>query len=103
MFDDYNDGLCPQCALQEKGIEMLLNSGDYWECPVCHIQAAGGGGRFMILRERGSGEFKSERVGATGHIVGAYVCAQSAEDPLASDGKYIDEAAFRAFLEHEVR
>ena len=103
MFDDYNDGYCPQCALQDQEIEMVLNCGDHWECPSCHLQAAGGGGRFMILRLRGSGEFKSERVVAISHIVGAYVCAQSAEDPLASDGKYMDEAAFRAFLEHEVR
>jgi len=103
MFDNYNDGYCPQCALQDQEIEMALNREDYWECPVCRLQAAGGGGRFMILRQRGSGEFKSERVVATSHIVGAYVCAQSAEDPLASDGKYLDEAAFRTFLEREVR
>jgi len=103
MFGDYNDGYCPQCALQDQEIEMVLNRRDHWECPACHLQAVGGGGRFMIFRQRGSGQFKSERIGATEHIVGAYVCAQSAEDPLASDSKYMDEAAFRAFLEHEVR
>lgn len=103
MFDDYSDGYCPQCALQDQETEMQLNCGDYWECPVCHLQAAGGGGRLMILRQRGTGEFKKERIGASEHIVGAYVCAQSTEDPLESDGKYMNEVAFRAFLDHEVR
>ena len=103
MFDDYNDGCCPQCALQDQERELLLNRDDYWECRDCHLQVSGGGGRCMILRQRGSGQFKSERIGAREHIVGAYVCAQSPEDPLSSDGKHMDEAAFRAFLEHEVR
>jgi len=102
MFNDYNDGFCPQCALQDQEIEMLLNRNDYWECPSCHLQASGGGGRFMIIRHRGSGKFKVEQTGAGQHIVGAYMCVQSAEDPLVSDGKYMNEAVFRAFLEREV-
>jgi len=41
MFDHYSDGYCPQCALKNDEVEMLLNIMDYWECPVCHLQAAG--------------------------------------------------------------
>lgn len=103
MFDDYNDGCCPQCVLHDREIEMCLNRDDYWECPACQLQVSGGGGRCMILRQRGSGQFKRESVGASQHIVGAYVCAQSVDDSLTSDGKHMDESALRSFLEHQVR
>jgi rubredoxin len=103
MFDNYSDGYCPQCALEEKRVEMLLNQADYWECPVCHLQAAGGGASFMILRGRGNGEIKEPRVGATAHVSGAFVTKQSAEDPLDSDGWFEDEAQLRDFLDNEVR
>ncbi len=99
MFDNYSDGYCPQCALVDQQIDMLLNRGDYWECPVCHLQAAGSEGTFMILRERGSGDFRPDRVSATEHILGAFVTKESAEHPLQPGGWFQDEAELRRFLD----
>ena len=101
MFDHYNDGYCPQCALNNKQVEMRLNREDYWECPVCNLQAAGSKSKFMILRERGAGEFKSDLVLATEYVIGAFVTKQSAEDPWQSGGAFRDEADFRDFIENE--
>lgn len=98
MFDNYSDGYCPQCALADSQVEMLHNQGDYWECPVCHLQAAGANGSFMILRERGNGAFRRDRVPATDYVVGAFVIRESAEHPLQSGGWFQDEADFRRFL-----
>jgi rubredoxin len=103
MFDNYSDGYCPQCALDDKQVEMSLNRGDYWECPECHLQAAGGSASFMILRKRGEGKFQEPRVGATAHISGAFLTRQSADEPFDSDGWFEDEAELRDFLEKQVR
>lgn len=103
MFDHYSDGDCPQCALKDQEIVMQLNREDYWECPVCNLQAAGSGPGFMILRERGTGDFKGDLVLATEYIIGSFVTRQSADDPWASDGWFQDEAAFRDFIENEVQ
>jgi len=103
MFDNYSDGYCPQCALEHEEVEMLLNRGDYWECPVCHLQAAGSKASFMILRELGVGDFKGHRVSATEYIVGAFITKQSASDPGQSDGWFKDEADFRRFLENDIQ
>lgn len=102
MFDNFNDGYCPQCALENREVEMLLNRGDYWECPECHLQGRGGGS-LMVLRERGRGDFKSYRLGATEHIVAVLILKQSAGDPYESDGAFRDEAEFRAYLANEVK
>ena len=80
-----------------------MNQGDYWECPACHLQAAGSASSFMILRGRGTGNFKENSVSATEHISGAFVTRQSADDPLDSDGWFEDESELRDFLEKEVR
>lgn len=103
MFDNFSDGYCPQCALKNEEVEMLLNRGDYWECPVCHLQAAGSKASFMILRERGLGCFKGHRVSATEYVVGALVTKQSADDPYQSGGWFKDEADFRVFLENSIQ
>ncbi len=102
MFDHYSDGYCPQCALQRQQQDMRLNRDDYWECPVCHLQAAGSKASFMILRERGTGDFREPSVSATEHVSGAFVTKQSADDPRESDGWFKDEAELRQFIEHEV-
>lgn len=103
MFDNYSDGYCPQCALNNEVVEMLLNRGDYWECPVCHLQAAGSKASFMILLERGAGYFKNHKVSATEYIVGAFVTKQSSEDPFESDGSFQDEEDLRSFIENDVK
>ncbi|HEY4963074.1 MAG TPA: hypothetical protein VIH90_00055 [Candidatus Saccharimonadales bacterium] len=101
-FDSYSDGYCPQCALNNEEVEMSLNQGDYWECPVCHLQAAGSNAGFMILRVRGAGTFKSHKVSATEYISGAFVTKQSLTDPFESDGWFQDEVELRRFIENEV-
>ncbi len=101
MFDHYSDGDCPQCALKNQEIAMRLNRDDYWECPVCHLQAAGSKASFMILRERGTGDFREPSVSATEYVIGAFVTKQSADDPWESDGWFKDEAEFRDFIENE--
>jgi rubredoxin len=58
MFQSYNDGECPQCALDHRRVEMRLNQDDHWECPECRLQMVGSGGQVMLLRERGGGDFK---------------------------------------------
>jgi len=103
MFDNYSDGCCPQCALKNESVEMLLNREDYWECPVCHLQAAGSKASFMVLRERGMGDFKGHRVSATEYVVGAFITKQSAEDPYQSDGWFKNEVDFRNFLENDIK
>ena len=71
------------------------NRGDYWECPECHLQGRGGGS-LMVLRERGTGDFKSYGLGATESLLGVLILKQSADDPYESDGAFRDEAEFRA-------
>lgn len=103
MFDHYSDGECPQCALNHQEIAMRLNRDDYWECPVCHLQAAGSGPSFMILRDRGTGDFKGVQVLATESVIGSFMTRQSADDPWTSDGWFKDAAEFRDFIENEVQ
>ena len=103
MFDHYSDGYCPQCALNNQEIAMRLNRDDYWECPVCRLQAAGSGASFMILRERGTGDFKGDPVLATEYVTGSFVTRQSADDPWESDGWFKNEAEFRHFIDNEVQ
>lgn len=103
MFDVYSDGFCPQCLLANKQVAMNLNRMGFWECPVCRLQAAGGGGAVMVLRERGEGFFRDNRVSATDHLVGAFLLKQSATDPMASGGYFSGEADFRSFIEKEVK
>ncbi|NEX22385.1 hypothetical protein G3480_19085 [Thiorhodococcus mannitoliphagus] len=103
MFDSYNDGECPQCKLAPgPAVAMELNREDHWECPVCHLQMLGSGGQVLILRERGSGNFKEPRVLAPHSIVGAFMCRQSTEDPWGSGGYFRSAEDLRTFLEQEV-
>ena len=98
MFDNFNDGSCPQCALKSKPIEMVLNQDDFWECPACHLQAMGSKAIFMILQERGSGDFKSNKITASEYIVGALMTKESQEEPYQSCGAFRDENDFRTFI-----
>jgi hypothetical protein len=48
---------------------MVLNDSDFWECPVCHLQAhSASPGMFTILRTRGAGNLREKK--ATDGIVG---------------------------------
>jgi len=58
MFDQFSDGYRPECLLKNEMRDMILNDSDFWEYPVCHLQACSGGGFFMLLRTRGNGRKK---------------------------------------------
>jgi hypothetical protein len=103
MFTGYADGYCLQCELDNQQIPMQLNRGDFWECPNCHLQASGNGGRFMLHRTRGVGDFKSYTTLATEYIVGNYVVKQSTTDPYAVDGFIFNEEDLRQFIQHDIR
>ena len=77
---------------------MLLNQDDFWECPSCHLQAMGSQSSFMILRKRGSGDFKSYKVTASKYIVGALMTKESQEEPYQSCGAFQDENDFLTFI-----
>jgi hypothetical protein len=81
---------------------MILNRMDFWECPDCHLQAAGNKGFFIVLRERGKGEFARNRVSATEQISGATLLKQSESDSLLPLGYLRTEKEFRYFIEKEV-
>ena len=102
MFQSYNDGECPQCALDHRRVEMRLNQDDHWECPECRLQMVGSGSQVMLLRERGVGDFKQPEVSATDSVVGAFMTRQSAEDPWTSDGGFHREADLKAFFDEIV-
>jgi hypothetical protein len=67
MFDRFTDGFCPQCLLDDRQEDMFLNKHDYFECPVCRLQARKGNGIFIILTERGEGRLRSTK--ASGWIL----------------------------------
>jgi len=103
MFDRFSDGFCPQCLLEDRQVEMLVNRMDLWECPDCGLQGAGGGPALIVQRERGKGVFKNYRLSATEHLRGVWLARQSVGDWATADGAFRDEAEFRAFLAHDVR
>lgn len=72
MFDPFSDGYCPQCLLDDRKVPMQLNVNNFWECPVCHLQAMARG-IFTILRTRGSGKWSPRVAGtkATDEIIGS--------------------------------
>jgi len=102
MFQSYNDGFCPQCALDGEDLAMLLNRTDYWECPRCRLQAAGSGGSITVLRQRGTGDFKSHREDATRYVIGALISRQRANDPFTMGAIFTSEEDFRRYLSLEV-
>jgi hypothetical protein len=102
MFQSYNDGECPQCALARRTMAMQLNRDDQWECPACHLQMLGARGQVIILRERGTGRFNQPVVSATDHLVGAFMTRESAEEPWGSGGYFRDAADLPPVLEQEV-
>lgn len=100
MFDQFSDGYCPQCLLDNERREMLLNGDDFWECPTCHLQARNGGGMFVLLRTRGKGRLKSSK--ATDFVGGWVLCRAELEDQYKTGEDFKDESALRAFLTKNV-
>lgn len=98
----YCDGYCPQCLLEGEHFEMLLNTGDFWECPFCRLQAHSCiTGMFALLRERGLRQLKDTR--ATNRIVGWVLTKVDPEDIFsAAVSGFTSKSELREFLTSEV-
>lgn len=96
MFDRFNDGYCPQCLLDDEQRPMILNRSDFWECPVCHLQARSNAGMFVLLRTRGEGNLKDTH--ATSQVVGWVLCRAQRDDWQETGEDFKTEAQLREFL-----
>ena len=103
MFNELNDGYCPQCLLKDKRISLVINAGDLWECPECRLRLHNCNFFFMaVMRERGVGDLKG--INALGHVRGKVLTKASPEDEFKADpAGFKDEDDFKAFLEGEVK
>lgn len=97
MFDQFSDGYCPQCLLDSKRTDMILNTDDFWECPTCQLQARSGGGAFVILRIRGKGSLKDTKAS---QCVSGWFLRKAKNDDLRSPDSFPvkSEAELREFL-----
>ena len=98
MFDEFSDGYCPQCLLENRRVAMKLNGSDLWECPYCHLQAhSKSKGMFAIMRQRGNSvQFRDAE--ATASVIGWVLSPAIAEAPYKPKGGFGSEAELRAFL-----
>jgi len=105
MFDQFSDGYCPECLLKNEMRDMILNDSDFWECPVCHLQARSGGGFFVLLRTRGNGRLKTTKATDPGNRAIGLVLIRAKIDnkfevDVSEDFKSEDD--LREFLTKEV-
>ena len=102
MFDEFNDGFCPECMLKGKQTGMILNGGDFWECPDCHLQAHSAAWGFLaILRTRGRGDFKTTK--ATEHVDGVNLAKVGVGEHWNKiEGVIRSEEDLKSYLEREV-
>ena len=98
MFDEFSDGYCPQCLLEDQRVAMKLNDVDFWECPDCHLQAhSRSSGMFAIMRTRGNcTDFRYEV--ATKFVNGWVLSQAAAEAPYKPEGGFGCEEDLRTFL-----
>ena len=102
MFDSYNDGYCPQCLLDDKKIQLVVNQMDFWECPACRLQFVSNGVSILsIMRERGEGRLKD--ILATDWIKRFTLSRTYPNDITKSDGtRFSAERELREFLERGI-
>ena len=101
MFDEYSNGLCPQCLLDDQHIPIVLNTDDFWECPICHLQARSGGGLLVILHTRGNGDLKDTKASST--VEGLVLSKTNSDDPFDSSSSPVQsEVELRDFLTRAV-
>jgi hypothetical protein len=98
MFDEFSDGCCPQCLLENRRVAMKLNDADFWECPDCHLRGhSRSPGMFAIMRSRGHCEVL-KNIQATDFVVGWVLSPAAAERPYLPIGGFNSETEFRKFL-----
>lgn len=103
MFNEFSDGFCPQCLLEDKIIPLVQNNMDFWECPECRIQCHTCTSSVLsIMRERGDGLLKD--IQATDWVK-RYILSRGDKDSITrSDGStFSNEHELREFLENEVK
>lgn len=103
MFNEFSDGFCPQCLLEDKIIPLVQNNMDFWECPECRLQCVSDGVSVLsIMRERGNGLLKD--VFAT-NWVKKFTLSRGDKDFITrSDGStFRKEQELGEFLAKEVR
>jgi len=104
MFSALNDGYCPQCLLDNKKNELLLNDLDFWECPECHLQCHTASMSILsIMRNRGEGHLSKETKAS--EWVKSYTLSRSDKEHFRkSDGSiFKNEQELRDFILNEVK
>jgi hypothetical protein len=102
MFDQVNDGYCPQCLLDNRRVALMINADDIWECPDCKLQLHNCNFFFMaVMRRRGHGDLKN--ISAVGRVRGKILTKTSDEDEFKADSSgFRGEDDFRMFLRNDV-
>ena len=97
MFEQYSDGYCPECLLNNQMVPMVLNKNDSWECPECHLQATKIGCFFALLHVRGKGILKTMK--ATDNVCGMILTKTTSSDTLLAEATgFRKEQDLRDFL-----
>ncbi|OQB73432.1 MAG: hypothetical protein BWX92_03353 [Deltaproteobacteria bacterium ADurb.Bin135] len=98
MFDQVNDGYCPQCLLDSRRVALMINADDIWECPDCNLQLHNCNFFFMaVMRRRGHGDLKN--ISAVGRVRGKILTKAAVEDEFNADTSgFRSEDDFKSFL-----
>ena len=100
MYEDFCDGDCPQCRLEGRTVELLLNQGDAFECPECHLQLLNMHAFAVIVRERGKGVFR-DVTNPDSHgraIFNRALPVPQREKPWDPGNPFPDQTVFRDYL-----
>jgi len=97
-----NDGYCPQCLLDNRRVELMINADDIWECPDCNLQLHNCNFFFMaVMRKRGHGDLKN--ISSVGRVRGKILTKASVEDEYKADTSgFKNEDDFRFFLNNDL-
>jgi hypothetical protein len=75
-------GNCPECEMKKFANEMLLNSMDFFECLECHLQVTVFPDAVTVLKWRGEGEFRQNKLTAMEGIIDQRIFAASEENEI---------------------
>lgn len=97
------NGFCPESQLEGKEVRMRLNRNDFFESEASGLQAMVLRGVCVVLmKERGTGDFRFDPEYADMYFGGEYVLLQRSDNPpffqLGSDEPLPDKEEIRAFL-----
>jgi hypothetical protein len=79
----YIDDICPVCHPEQS---LLLNTGDLFECPSCHLQIGFVGFPVAaLLAVRGEGKFRETKTTVPPHFQGSLLAKAKSRTVLPSD------------------